>query len=359
MPDPLILESSLLEDLPAPHGRACEACGAPVEALDRFCNACGAPQPQAASAAEAAPPGRAIQCGNCGAQISVDPNVRSYTCPFCDSNYVVELPSEQTQRQPPEFVIGFAVSPAEAQEKFRQWIHRNSWFRPGDLARQRVEDKLQGVYLPFWSFSMLAHSRWQAQIGEYWYRTETYTTIENGKTVTRTRQVRETEWWPLSGRHHEFYSGYLVSGSRGLPQRDAERIKPFHLAAAKRYQPHFLAGWSCEEYSVEREAALDLCQREFLRREQEAVSRFLPGDTHSGLRVKTTFSHVQSDLLLLPIYISSYRYHGKVYRFLVNGQTGVVVGDKPISAVRIVLFVLAIVLLVVLAVLGIHLLNAS
>lgn len=353
MPDLPILESTLLDDLPAPHGRACKACGAPVEEWDFFCNACGAPQPQAPAPAAGAMPEKAIQCGNCGAQIAVNPNQRSYTCPFCDSNYVIDLPAQQTHRQPPEFVIGFTVSPEAALEKFRRWINRNSLFRPGDLARKHIEDKLKGIYIPFWSFSMLAQSRWSAKIGEYWYRTETYTTTVNGKTVTRTRTVRETEWWPLSGQHHEFYSGYLVSGSRGLPQKDAELIKPFHLAAVKRYQPHFLAGWMCEEYSVKREEALAVCQQEFFRREQQSVARFLPGDTHSGLQVETTFSHVQSDLVLLPVYVLSYRYRGKVYRFLVNGQTGSMAGEKPVSAVRILLLVLVIVLLLLLLVLAI------
>ena len=87
---------------------------------------------------------------------------------------------------------------------------------------------------------------------------------EDGKPVTHTRTVTETEWWPLSGQHHNYYSGYLVSGSRGLPQGYAERIKPFRLEALKRYQPYFLAGWLSEEYSVERDAALALCQQEFL-----------------------------------------------------------------------------------------------
>lgn len=356
MQAPPILESTLLDELPAPHGHACPACGGPVEELDRFCNACGAPQPEAA-AEGAPPPSKAIHCGTCGAHISIDSNRRSYTCPFCDSNYVLDLPPEVTQRQPPEFVIGFAVSAEAALEKFRTWIGSNSWFRPGDLARRRIEDKLQGVYLPFWSFSMLARSRWHAEIGEYWYRTETYRTYENGQWVTRTRTVRETEWWPLSGRHHEYYSGYLVSGSRGLPQREAERIKPFHLAAAKRYQPRYLAGWSCEEYSIQREAALAVCQQEFRRREQQAVAAFLPGDTHRGLRVETAFSHVQSDLVLLPIYILSYRYRDKIYRFLVNGQTGAVAGDKPVSAVRVLLFVLGILLLLLAVGLIIYLLR--
>ena len=47
----------------------------------------------------------------------------------------------------------------------------------------KIEGKLRGVYLPFWSFSTLAQSTWSAEIGEHWYRTETYSTVENGRTV--------------------------------------------------------------------------------------------------------------------------------------------------------------------------------
>jgi hypothetical protein len=183
---------------------------------------------------------------------------------------------------------------------------------------------------------MLAESFWQANIGEYWYRTETYTTRDSkGNLVTRTRRVRETEWWPLRGKHHHYYSGYLVSGSRGLSQRDADRIKPFQLPALKRYQPYFLAGWLSEEYSIARDDALAVCQQEFYRREQANAAAFLPGDTYGGLQVETQFSQVNSDLCLLPIYILSYRYKDKLYRFLLNGQTGKMAGDKPVSWARI------------------------
>jgi hypothetical protein len=223
------------------------------------------------------------------------------------------------------------VTPDEAREKFRQWITQNKWFRPGDLSVAAVADKQRGVYLPFWSFSMLAESAWSASIGEYWYRTETYRTRENGKWVTKTRRVRETEWWPLSGKHHRYYSGYLVSGSRGLSQSDADRIKPFQLPALKRYQPYFLAGWVCEEYSVARDQALQMSQDEFYRREHSNVGRFMPGNTHRNLDVTTTFSKISSDLCLLPVYVLTYKYGDKLFRFLVNGQTGKVAGDKPVS----------------------------
>jgi hypothetical protein len=328
-------QATLEDNAPSPRGGQCAKCGAPVEAWDKFCNACGATQAAPPAGAERA--AKYFRCKNCGAEVAVDPQERSYTCPFCDSNYVVEFSPETTGRQPPEFVIGFAVTPQQASDKFRTWLARNSWFRPGDLNTAQIAEKLKGVYLPFWSFSMLAQSRWSAQIGEHWYKTETYTTTENGKTVTKTRRVQKTEWWSLAGRHHRYYSGYLVSGSRGLKQGTAERIKPFQLAALQRYEPYFLAGWLAEEYSVARDAALEICQQEFSRQEQTNVSAFLPGDTHDDQRVETQFSDVNSDLILVPVYLLSYSYRDKLYRFLVNGQTGKAAGDKPVSAWRIAL----------------------
>ncbi len=327
----------------APQGEPCPACGCPVEPGDRFCPACGTPHGGATavppSTAEAEEPAQThFRCESCGSEVATDPDQRSYVCPFCDSTYVVEFSPERSGRQRPEFVIGFAVTPEQAQQKFTQWLRSNRWFRPGDLIRATIAGKLKGVYLPFWAFSMLAESEWSASIGEYWYRTETYTTRDSkGNTVTRTRRVRETEWWPLSGRHARYYSGYLVSGSRGLPQRDAERIKPFHLPALKRYQPYYLAGWLSEEYSVERDDAFEACKQEFHRQEQSNVAAFMPGDTHRSLQVRTRFSKVNSDLCLLPVYVLTYRHRDKLYRFLVNGQTGHCVGDKPLSWAKIAL----------------------
>jgi predicted RNA-binding Zn-ribbon protein involved in translation (DUF1610 family) len=353
-PDIQFLDTPVVDaEVVAPAGEPCAACGTPIEPLDRFCPACGTTNPDFKSPAtakatdawpaasdaqvhEPSPLSKVLQCKTCGAEVATDPNQRSYVCPFCDSTYVVEVPAEQSGRQRPEFVIGFAITPEQAQEKFRTWLAENSWYRPGDLVVASIADKLKGVYLPFWSFSMLAQSRWQAQIGEYWFRTEHYTTTDaKGNVQHHTRQVQETEWWPLSGRHHRYYSGYLVSGSRGLPQGQSLRIQPFNLPALKRYEPYFLAGWMAEEYSVARDEALVLCQQEFQRQEQQNIAAFLPGDTHSGLAVETDFSQENSDLCLLPIFILSYRYKDKVYRFLLNGQTGKSAGDKPVSGTRI------------------------
>ena len=142
-----------------------------------------------------------------------------------------------------------------------------------------------------------------------------------------------------------------MSGSKSLAQKEADQIKPYQLPAIKRYEPYFLAGWLCEEYSIPHQDALGTCQEVFLQREHSNVSAFMPGDTHRNLEVNTWFSYIHSDLCLLPAYVWSYRYRDELYRFVVNGQTGRVTGQKPVSKTRITFFVIFILILVAIGIL--------
>ena len=81
----------------------------------------------------------------------------------------------------------------------------------------------------------------------------------------------------IDGNHHHYYSGYLVSASKGLSQTEADQVKPFNLPALKRYQPYFLAGWQAEEYTVDRDEAPQISQAEFQRREQANIAELLTG----------------------------------------------------------------------------------
>ena len=319
----------------------CPQCGAPVESDDRFCPACGAAQVVRAEVAKAPPIPQRTTCDNCGAEIRLSPHQRSYTCEHCGSTYVFDFAPEVTGRQPPEFVLGFTISPDRARQILLDWVRQKERWISRSVREAIRQAEIRGVYLPFWSFSMLAESRWQATIGEYWYRTETYTAYENGKLVTKTRRVRETEWWPLSGKYHQYLSGYLVSASPNVPQNRADQLTPYYLAGLRRYDPSYLAGWACEEYTMERPQAEALCKEYFQKYQTQCISAFLPGDTHRGLVVETEFTQESSDLILLPVYNIRFKYQGKEYRLWMNGQTGKIVGQLPPTWVMPVIFILA------------------
>ena len=53
--------------------------------------------------------------------------------------------------------------------------------------------------------------------------------------------------------------------------------------------------------------------------------------------------------ILLPIRVAAYKYRGQSYRFVVNGQTGRVQGERPWSWIKITLAVLAALVIIALA----------
>src|SRR5262245_35044231 len=109
-------------DVLMPQAKACDSCGAPVEPQDKFCQACGTPQAAPEVPVEVVEQ-KHLRCDNCGAEIAIDPQQRSYVCPFCDSTYVTELETRESGRQDPEFVIGFSLTPDQAMDKFREWLN--------------------------------------------------------------------------------------------------------------------------------------------------------------------------------------------------------------------------------------------
>lgn len=321
----------------APPAQACAGCGEPMDRHDRFCPRCGRPAPACPEASpEEAAAVRHLQCRSCGAGLDVDVGTRSLECPFCDTPVVVEMASGVGGRTNPEFVIPFALDVDEARRHFRQWLRDSSWYHPPDLAAAGFEEKLQAMYLPFWTFSFRARSQWSASIGEHWERQEHYTeTDKEGRQQRRTRTIRETEWHPLAGSHHGDFVGWTISAGKGLPEAEANRIEPFRVEGMKPYDPAFLVGWASEEAALSRGEAARLAREQVEEEQRRRVAAFLPGDTHADLKVSTRLEAISEALVFAPVFLVAYRHGGTLYRYLLNGQTARQAGDKPVSWTRI------------------------
>ncbi|HJX28241.1 MAG TPA: zinc ribbon domain-containing protein [Thermoanaerobaculia bacterium] len=339
---------------PAAASLRCPSCGSPADEGTAVCTTCGTVLADLAapgSAADTRPLTTGFSCRSCGATVACEPGPRSYACAFCGSTYVAEVRGEGLSALVPEFLVPFRIGKDQACGIFGDWC-RSGFFTPRDVRQAGRIDRLQGIYLPFWTFSMRADSTWEADIGEWWYKesSQTYTDAQ-GKTRSKKTQVRHTEWHPLRGKHHSYHYHFLVSGAYGLPQAEALAVGPFQLLEMRRYRPHYLAGWLAEPFSVPREQALAECQQAFREAEGARIRAFLPGDTQSGVEWTTTFSEVSDDLVLLPFWIGTYSYRGKVYRYVLNGQTGKATGTRPVSPVKVGLLVAGVLLAILLIVL--------
>ncbi len=291
---------------------------------------------------------RALHCENCGATTTFQPGQVAGQCAFCGSSKVVEQGASQNLIQP-ESLIPFAVKRDEAVACFRKWIG-SRWFRPNDLKEAGRLAKIQGAYLPFWTYDALTVSHWTADAGYHYWETETYTeTDSEGRTQTKTRQVQKTRWHPASGTRQDFFDDELICASTGLPPQLIQGICPFDLNALAPYDPNYLAGFSAEEYQVGLREGWHTAQSRIQAKVEMACAGDVPGDTHRNLRVNTAYYRMTYKHLLLPVWIAAYLYNDKTYRFLVNGQTGKASGEAPLSWWKIaglVLVILAVALLI-------------
>lgn len=297
---------------------------------------------------ESLPQSTRISCNNCGATTDFEVTANVLKCAFCGSEQIIAQPSDPN-RQTPEAIISFVLTEEQARAKYREWLG-NGFFRPGDLTRSATLREIRPVYLPFWSVDATARSQWTAMSGRHRYRTENYQTTEDGQTVTRQRQVQETDWFPANGSHEGRYSWELVSASKGLEQGWVDRVEPFNFGELRQFQSEYLLGRGAEECALDRNQAEQVAQRIIQQKEESECGRLVPGDTHRDLRVSTSLDEVTARLLYLPIWLAAFHYKQKVYRFVVNGQTGKVTGEAPVSYTKVALVIAAVVIAILLIV---------
>jgi len=162
----------------------------------------------------------------------------------------------------------------------------------------------------------------------------------NGKMETRQEQVRRTRWYSTSGRVARDFDDVLVMASRSLPERLGDELTPWDLGALVPYNPEFLAGFQAEGYTVPLAEGGDVARNRMSAVIAQDVRRDIGGDEQRIHSIDTDWSDETFKHILLPIWMAAYKYNGKSYRFLVNGQTGEVQGERPWSVWKIAFAVL-------------------
>ncbi len=279
------------------------------------------------------------QCPQCGAAVDLPPEQIASLCAFCESPLVEgEGVTEQIDQVAP-----FDVERQVAGSLLSQHL-QDRWFIPESLRHAGQPEELRGVLVPFWCYDATTRSDWTARQGIHWYRTETYTTTVNGKRVTKTRRVKETEWFDTAGSHVATYTDHLVSGSRGLSEPESNELEPFDVGRALPSAPGLLAGWTAERPTVPRSEAARTANQELADLENRAIADFIPADVVRGVHNTTSMEVSALKLVMLPVWVGTYRHADEVLRLLVNGQTGEVVAKLPKSWPKIIALVTAIVL---------------
>ncbi|MFH1921330.1 MAG: hypothetical protein ABIP48_15805, partial [Planctomycetota bacterium] len=283
----------------------CEVCNSLLDEEDLFCANCGTEAPKrqerpGTPADTARVAKHNFECAGCGASMSYDAAASALECPFCGS---VEMHEKADAKiLAPNRVVPFKLDQEEADAAMRGWLGRGFW-RPGDLARAASVVKMAPVYVPYWVFQATTHTYWTAD-------------------TSQTPFGARGDWRPLSGEHRGSYLGLLIGASGALTPGETSAICPFDLAEGKPPDDVDLENVTVEQFSLPRKYARPLARQGLEQSEAQACeSAYVPPKARN-VHVNVRIESMSSEPVLLPVWIMAYRYRDRLFRFLLNGQTG-------------------------------------
>jgi len=258
------------------------------------------------SSRQISPETNVIKCPNCAAQFALDAHIHSGECPFCSTTVVTS--TSQAKPIKPKALLPFKINADQANKAYINWMSK-LWFAPSELKKYaREEASLNGVYIPYWTYDSDTVTAYEGQRGDVYFVTQTVTEIVNGRRVRRRRQVPKIRW-------------------------TRENLVP--------YTEEYLSGFSSEVYQVELDQGFNYAQSNMDRIIRRDVSSAIGGDQQRISRLQTNHSDTTFKHVLLPLWNAAFEFRGKTYRFVVNGRTGKVRGERPYSVIKIALAAVA------------------
>lgn len=288
---------------------------------------------------------REVRCQSCQAISVFEGNRVAQRCEFCGSPSIIDHQAGEDAITPGS-LLPFQHDQARVRDLLRRW-YATRRFAPGSLKRAALTDTLHGIYLPYWTFDAHVAASWRAEAGHYYYVPVSYRDA-NGN--SQTRMERRVRWVPASGQLQHFFDDLAQCASSGVHAGLLQQIEPYPFKQLRPYSAEYVRGWTVERYQLDLPSAARSVGARMDQQTRQLCAAQVPGDTHRGLQVQASYSGRTFKHVLVPVWLVTYRYGRKNYQVAVNGYTGVVAGERPYSAWKIIGAVLAV--LAVLALIG-------
>ena len=260
-------------------------------------------------------------CNSCGGEIVGDANTAATSCPYCGNPVV--MAGRLAGDLKPDFVIPFKLDKNAAKNALKQYVGKKK-FAPNTFKSENRLEEIKGIYVPFWLFDSDA----QASVSYDATRVRTWSDSKYDYT--------ETSHFDVFRAGNMRFMNIPVDGSSKMPDELMESIEPFNFNEAVNFQTAYLAGYLADKYDVTMEQSIGRAN-ERIKASCEDTLR----DTVNGFATVTTknsFVQTQNGLAkyaLYPVWILNTDYKGEKLTFGLNGQSGKIVGDIPVSKAKL------------------------
>lgn len=272
-----------------------------------------------------------VKCNNCGANTTLKPNIISDSCVFCASPLVIKDGTTSTIIKP-KYILPFKIERNNANEAFDKWL-KSLWFAPNDIVkRSAISEKINGVYMPYWTYDSETYCTYKGERGD-----DYQTRDSKGNTTTKTR------WTDVSGSVSNIFDDICVLASHSLPQENTRRLEPWDSHNLQAFNEAYLSGFQTECYQIDVKDGLPIAKQIMEEEIRATIREDIGGDRQRIHEMNPVYRNITFKHALFPIWISAYKYNDTAYRFIVNGRNGKVDGQRPISKIKVALFLISLI----------------
>lgn len=271
------------------------------------------------------------ECPNCGARVVTDSNTSATSCVYCGSTTIIK--SRLQGEFKPSKVIPFSQPKERAIEEFYKFS-KKKWFAPKEFCRRENIQKVEGVYIPFWLYNCKSSGKIQADL-------KRFTTWSSGD-----YRYTKVDIYDCVREGNMEFIGVPVDGSTKFADDIMDSIEPYDYEKMKGFSPSYLSGFLAEKYDVEMEDAYSRAKSRINNSTIAELKSNISG--FDVVTVRDSNIDIQRDsdeYVLLPVWMLNIMYKNKMYTFAMNGQTGKMVGNVPISPKKLILKALIVELL--------------
>ena len=257
-------------------------------------------------------------CRSCGAAIETDDTTAATRCPYCDNEVLATDRLSGGLR--PNGVIPFSIEKDEAVRAVKAHFHRKPLLPRSFLASHKL-GRIQGIYVPFWLFDADV----QGSVDFDGTKVRQYSDSNYDYTETKHYLVQ------VSGGMR--FSCIPVDGSEKMDDGLMDAIEPFDYSGIKPFDAAYLSGFLADRFDEDPDKSLPRASQRMQSSAAGVLRTHADGD-YVSLTVKRSrfdLSNASVQYVLLPVYVLNLEFKNQKYRFAVNGQTGKVVGELPIS----------------------------
>ncbi len=278
-------------------------------------------------------------CQSCGAEVITDKNTAAGFCLFCHNPVVMSKNVSGIYR--PSKIIPFKFSKEEATEHFVRFA-KSKWFVPRSYLGRDHISKMTGVYYPFWLTDADTDSAMSA-IGK---RVRTWRSGDYRYTETKVYDVRRR------GRIH--FEDITTSALSTEDKAMLEGILPYPIEEYRDFSMPYLQGFLAKKRDVETVDIGAEVKRRMDSYASDILMRTARGYSTVDIRsLDVAILSAHWEYSLMPIWILTYKKKKKTYVYAMNGSTGKIYGELPISWPKLILFGLGVLVLAALVAFGI------